>query len=305
MNAPVRLTLDYNRTELDGGEIPTTRTPSSGECRSDSEPSSATTPLGVHDFDQRTNREAMMYTNGEHTYQPLISSAPLAALFGFGAVLGSLMRLARRLTILSAVIVLLWVYTATLGSLAAQPKPPTAPAKPTTILNVSYDPTRELYRDFNAVFAAHWLEKTGQVVEVQAAHGGSGSQARAVIDGLDADVVTLALAYDVDALRRQAKLIPDGWQKRLPDNSTPYTSTIVFLVRSGNPKGIKDWGDLVKPGVQVIMPNPKTSGGARWNYLAAWGWKLRSEIGGSFTKLGDPSSAAEVSKDAGRRQGIS
>ncbi len=139
-----------------------------------------------------------------------------------------------------------------------------------TLLNVSYDPTRELYQDFNAAFSRHWLEKTGDKVTVKTSHGGSGKQARAIIDGLDADVATLALAYDVDQLAEKAKLIPKDWQKRLPHNSSPYTSTIVLLVRKGNPKNIKDWDDLVKPGVSVITPNPKTSGGARWNYLAAW-----------------------------------
>ncbi len=140
------------------------------------------------------------------------------------------------------------------------------------LLNVSYDPTRELYQEYNIAFAKHWKEKTGQSVEIQQSHGGSGKQARAVIDGLDADVVTLALAYDVDQLYQRGKLIPENWQSRLPNNSAPYTSTMIFLVRAGNPKGIKDWDDLVKPGVSVITPNPKTSGGARWNYLAAWGY---------------------------------
>jgi sulfate transport system substrate-binding protein len=144
-----------------------------------------------------------------------------------------------------------------------------------SLLNVSYDPTRELYQDFNAAFAHHWKEKTGETVTVRQSHGGSGKQARSVIDGLDADVVTLALAYDIDALYERGRLIPKDWQKRLPDNSAPYTSTIVFLVRKGNPKGIKDWDDLVKPGVSVVTPNPKTSGGARWNYLAAWGYALK------------------------------
>ncbi|PPD54088.1 MAG: ABC transporter permease [Methylotenera sp.] len=139
-----------------------------------------------------------------------------------------------------------------------------------TLLNVSYDPTRELYQDFNAAFSKHWLEKTGDKVTVKTSHGGSGKQARAIIDGLDADVATLALAYDVDQLAEKAKLIPKDWQKRLPHNSAPYTSTIVLLVRKGNPKNIKDWDDLAKPSVSVITPNPKTSGGARWNYLAAW-----------------------------------
>jgi sulfate/thiosulfate-binding protein len=144
-----------------------------------------------------------------------------------------------------------------------------------SLLNVSYDPTRELYQDVNAAFARHWKEKTGETVTVRQSHGGSGKQARSVIDGLDADVVTLALAYDIDALYERGRLIPKDWQKRLPSNSAPYTSTIVFLVRKGNPKGIKDWDDLVKPGVSVVTPNPKTSGGARWNYRAAWGYALK------------------------------
>ncbi len=148
--------------------------------------------------------------------------------------------------------------------------PLTVSAKDITLLNVSYDPTRELYQDFNAAFSKYWLAKTGDKVTIRASHGGSGKQARAIIDGLDADVATLALAYDVDQLAEKAKLIPKDWQKRLPHNSSPYTSTIVLLVRKGNPKNIKDWDDLVKPGVSVITPNPKTSGGARWNYLAAW-----------------------------------
>ena len=146
--------------------------------------------------------------------------------------------------------------------------------KALTLLNVSYDPTRELYQDLNTAFAQVWKEQTGQVVTINQSHGGSGKQARSVIDGLEADVVTLALAYDVDAIA-EAGLIGQDWQTRLPDNSAPYTSTIVFLVRRGNPKQIKDWDDLVKPGVTVITPNPKTSGGARWNYLAAWGFALR------------------------------
>lgn len=141
-----------------------------------------------------------------------------------------------------------------------------------SLLNVSYDPTRELYQDFNAAFANYWQGRTGDKVTVKQSHGGSGKQARAVIDGLEADVVTLALAYDIDQLHDKAKLIPADWQKRLPHNASPYTSTIVFLVRKGNPKQIKDWGDLVKPDVGVITPNPKTSGGARWNYLAAWAY---------------------------------
>ncbi len=147
------------------------------------------------------------------------------------------------------------------------------------LLNVSYDPTRELYQDFNAAFAKHWKSQTGETVTIQQSHGGSGKQARAVIDGLEADVVTLALAYDIDALAEHGNLIPKDWQKRLPNNSAPYTSTIVFLVRKGNPKGIKDWDDLIKPNVSVITPNPKTSGGARWNYLAAWGYVLKQPGG--------------------------
>jgi sulfate/thiosulfate-binding protein len=149
------------------------------------------------------------------------------------------------------------------------------PQSKVTLLNVSYDPTRELYVDFNQAFAAYWKGKTGQVVEIKQSHAGSGAQARAVIDGLSADVVTLALSTDIDEISQKAKLLLDNWQSRLPQNSTPYTSTIVFLVRKGNPKGIKDWDDLVRPGVSVITPNPKTSGGARWEYLAAWGYALK------------------------------
>jgi sulfate transport system substrate-binding protein len=152
-----------------------------------------------------------------------------------------------------------------------------------TLLNVSYDPTRELYQDFNAAFARHWKAKTGDNVTIKQSHGGSGKQARSVIDGLEADVVTLALAYDVDALHQNGKLIPADWQKRLQHNASPYTSTIVFLVRKGNPKGLKDWNDLVKPGVEVITPNPKTSGGARWNYLAAWAYALKQPGGSDAT----------------------
>src|SRR5258708_3929586 len=143
------------------------------------------------------------------------------------------------------------------------------------LLNVSYDPTRELYQEFNAAFARQWEAKTREKVSVKQSHGGSGKQARTVIDGLTADVVTLALAYDIDEISARAKLLPLDWQKRLPNNSTPYTSTIVFLVRKGNPKNIKDWDDLVRPGISVVTPNPKTSGGARWSYLAAWGYALR------------------------------
>jgi sulfate/thiosulfate-binding protein len=153
------------------------------------------------------------------------------------------------------------------------------------LLNVSYDPTRELYADFNAAFAAQWKEKSGETVSVKQSHGGSGKQARSVIDGLEGDVVTLALAYDIDAIAAKGKLAAD-WQKRLPNNSSPYTSTIVFLVRKGNPKAIRDWNDIAKPGISVITPNPKTSGGARWNYLAAWGYALR-QPGGSETAAKD------------------
>jgi sulfate transport system substrate-binding protein len=151
-----------------------------------------------------------------------------------------------------------------------------------TLQNVSYDPTRELYQDFNAAFTRHWQSTNGQKVTIKQSHGGSGKQARSVIDGLEADVVTLALAYDIDAIQEKG-LIKPGWQKRLPRNSSPYTSTIVFLVRKGNPKSIKDWNDLVKPGVKVITPNPKTSGGARWNYLAAWGYALHQKGGNDAT----------------------
>ena len=149
----------------------------------------------------------------------------------------------------------------------------------TTILNVSYDPTREFYQEFNEAFAEHWQQQTGEEITIQQSHGGAGKQARAVIDGLEAHVVTLALAYDIDAIAQRTGWIPKDWQSRLPHNSSPYTSTIVFLVRKGNPKGIQDWGDLVKEDVQVITPNPKTSGGARWNYLAAWAWALRQPGG--------------------------
>ncbi len=162
-----------------------------------------------------------------------------------------------------------------LAALAGLASPCLGHAKDIQLLNVSYDPTRELYQAVNKSFAAEWKAKTGDTVQIRQSHGGSGKQARSVIDGLDADVVTLALAYDVDEVARRAQLLPADWQKRLPHNSAPYTSTIVFLVRKGNPRGIKDWDDLVKPGVAVITPNPKTSGGARWNYLAAWGYALK------------------------------
>jgi len=160
--------------------------------------------------------------------------------------------------------------------------PPPTP-KPVTLLNVSYDPTRELYEDFNQQFAAYWKNRTGQAVTIRQSHGGSGKQARSVIDGLEADVVTLALAYDIDQIADKGGLLPANWQTRLPNNSSPYTSTIVLLVRKGNPKNIRDWGDLAKPGVTVVTPNPKTSGGARWNYLAAWAWALRQPGGSDAT----------------------
>jgi sulfate transport system substrate-binding protein len=158
-----------------------------------------------------------------------------------------------------------------------------AQAADVSLLNVSYDPTREFYQDFNAAFAKHWKARTGDTVTVKQSHGGAGKQARAVVDGLEADVVTLALAYDIDAIAERARLFPADWQKRLQHNSSPYTSTIVFLVRKGNPKAIKDWNDLVKPGIGVITPNPKTSGGARWNYLAAWAYALKQPGGNDST----------------------
>ena len=165
---------------------------------------------------------------------------------------------------------------AALASLAAATLLATSGARAdVTLLNVSYDPTRELYKEFNAAFSKHWQATAGEKVTVRNSHGGSGRQARSVIDGLDADVVTLALAYDIDSIADRAKLLPRDWQKRLPHNSTPYSSTIVFLVRKGNPKNVRDWDDLVKPGVAVITPNPKTSGGAQWNYLAAWEYAKR------------------------------
>lgn len=174
-----------------------------------------------------------------------------------------------------------------------------AAAEPVTLLNVSYDPTREFYAEFNEAFAKHWKEKAGQEVIIRQSHGGAGKQARAVIDGLEADVVTLALAYDIDAIAETAKLFPPDWQKRLPHNSSPYTSTIVFVVRKGNPKGIRDWEDLLKPDVQIITPNPKTSGGARWNYLAAWGYVLQKELK-DFSKLHDPA-YADAAKSAQKK----
>ncbi|HEX5035992.1 MAG TPA: sulfate ABC transporter substrate-binding protein [bacterium] len=169
----------------------------------------------------------------------------------------------------------LWIVGSLLTvSVAVLPAPARA-ADPVTLFNVSYDPTRELYADYNKAFSAYWQSKGGGAVDVKQSHGGSGKQARAVIDGLEADVVTLALAYDIDAIADKSGLLPKDWQAKLPNNSSPYTSTIVFLVRKGNPKAIKDWDDLVKPGVAVVTPNPKTSGGARWNLLAAWGYALK------------------------------
>ena len=159
-----------------------------------------------------------------------------------------------------------------------------AAAPPATLLNVSYDPTRELYKAYDAWFTADWKKKTGQDVTMQQSHGGSGKQAESVINGLQADVVTLALAADIDAIAAKAHLLAPNWQSHLPDNSTPYTSVIVFLVRKGNPKGVRDWGDLVKPGVQVIQANPKTSGGARWSYLAAYAWALKHKGGEAFAR---------------------
>lgn len=180
----------------------------------------------------------------------------------------------------SALLILL---PATMVTLSACTRPGAAAPEVTTLLNVSYDPTRELYEEFNTAFVKHWEATHGTKLSIKQSHGGSGKQARAVIDGLEADVVTLALAYDVDMLHDKGALIPQDWQSRLPNNSSPYTSTIVFVVRKGNPKGIRDWEDLVKPGIAVITPNPKTSGGARWNYLAAWGYALRKQ-GGDETK---------------------
>ena len=179
-------------------------------------------------------------------------------------------------------LILISLLTLTQGVIA----PLLAESKEVTLLNVSYDPTRELYKEVNEAFGRQWKEKTGQAVVINQSHGGSGKQARAIIDGLDADVATLALGYDVDALYQKGGLISENWQSQLGNNSSPYTSTIVFLVPKGNPKGIKDWDDLVKPGISVITPNPKTSGGARWNYLAAWGYALK-KFGGDEAKVKD------------------
>ena len=188
------------------------------------------------------------------------------------------MRTRRHLLSLASRAALALSFGAALGPVAAQAQP-----APVTLLNVSYDPTRELYVDYNKAFAKYWKAKTGQDVTIKQSHGGSGKQARSIIDGLDADVATLALAGDTDALVKNGAWLAADWQKRLPHNASPYTSTIVFAVRKGNPKGIKDWDDLIKPGVSVITPNPKTSGGARWNYLAAWEYAKRKN-GGSDAK---------------------
>ena len=176
----------------------------------------------------------------------------------------------------SLIVVLIIAVLVSVVGCGGKATPKQEAAKPLTLLNVSYDPTRELYQEYNTAFLKYWKDKTGQDVTIQQSHGGSGSQARTVIDGNEADVVTLALAYDIDAINKNKEILNKEWQKRLPQNSTPYTSTIVFLVRKGNPKNIKDWNDLAKPGVSVITPNPQTSGGARWNYLAAWGYSLKT-----------------------------
>jgi sulfate transport system substrate-binding protein len=170
-----------------------------------------------------------------------------------------------------------------IGALLGAAATPLLAQKSATLLNVSYDPTRELYQSYNQAFSAYWKGKTGTTLTINQSHGGSGKQARAVIDGLQADVVTLALAYDIDEISQRAGILPSDWQTKLPHNSSPYTSTIVFLVRKGNPKHIADWPDLIRPGISVISPNPKTSGGARWNYLAAWAWALRQPGGSEAT----------------------
>lgn len=194
----------------------------------------------------------------------------------------------RKLTLLAWVAAVAAIITASPGRAHAQPKS-------VELLNVSYDPTRELFREFNEAFAKHWKEKTGQAVSVQQSHGGSGSQARAVIDGLQADVVTLAMAADIDAIADNAGLLPKDWQGKLEHNNAPYSSTVLFLVRKGNPKNIKNWDDLARPDVQVITANPKTSGVARWNYLAIWGFALRQELGSDYiAKLKDPKHADAV-----------
>lgn len=187
---------------------------------------------------------------------------------------------ARSFVVAMAMMMIMLAGCAPSAAPAALTSAPNSAPPPIELLNVSYDPTRELYQAYNAAFAKYWKDKTGQTVTIKQSHGGSGAQARTVIDGLEADVVTLALAYDIDEIANKAGLLPKDWQARLPSNSSPYTSTLVFLVRSGNPKGIKDWDDLTKPGIAVIQPNPKTSGGARWGYLAAWGYGLK-QPGGS------------------------
>jgi sulfate transport system substrate-binding protein len=185
----------------------------------------------------------------------------------------------RKLTLLARTVSMRTIFMTALVAVAALSGWTERVSAQSELLNVSYDPTRELYDDYNAAFAKYWKAKSGQAVTIKQSHGGSSKQGRAVIDGLAADVVTLALAYDIDEISEKGKLLGADWQKRLPHNSAPYTSTIVFLVRKGNPKGIKDWADLTKPGVSVITPNPKTSGGARWNYLAAWGYALKKNNG--------------------------
>ena len=197
-----------------------------------------------------------------------------------------------RTSFLASLLVVLGIIGCGPSGSSSPGEPGKKPAK-VTLLNVSYDPTREFYKEFNDSFAEYWEKKTGQEVEVSQSHGGGGKQARAVIDGLEADVVTLALAYDINTIVENAKLIEPDWQKSLPHNNSPYTSTIVFLVRKGNPKGIKNWGDLVKDGVSIITPDPKTSGGARWNHLAAWGYALEKELG-DLSKLKDASKKEEV-----------
>ena len=185
------------------------------------------------------------------------------------------------------------LHTILLTAAALAAAPVLAAPRAPVLLNVSYDPTREFYQEFNASFSRLWQARAGVAPELRQSHGGSGKQARAVIDGLQADVVTLALAYDIDAIAAQAHLLPTNWQSRLPHNSAPYVSTLAFLVRKGNPKGIRDWKDLVREGVSVITPNPKTSGGARWNYLAAWGYVLKTELG-DLARLHDPDAADAV-----------
>jgi sulfate transport system substrate-binding protein len=205
--------------------------------------------------------------------------------------MSTLIRLLRTLFLFSLVVALGCRDKSSASAAAAGS--PGASGKDIELLNVSYDPTRELFAEINDAFAKSYKAKTGQSVKIKQSHGGSSKQARSVIDGLEADVVTLGLAYDIDSISDRGKLLPPDWQKRLPNRSAPYTSTIAFLVRKGNPKGIKDWGDLVKPGVQVITPNPKTSGSARWNYLAAWGYALKESLG-DLKKVRDPASAKEV-----------